>query len=391
MSTEYSRGEIRQPLLALPPPGWLAEPTPAAEPAARRRSLRHWFGRRRRPLASPGLDHNGLRQCLRISGGAALGFVISQLLDSSYGVFFVVFPMFLLGVIPAVNAHVARQFIGTTAINCVELTLVVGFLSHWPPVMTAAVFALFAGRFALMARGPMFLFGAHGVVSLSIMLHYSSYPDTDLMNLMGQNLLASFVAVAVALLMLQLFPDVEPRKPRARPQKSAARIRHETLLGATVATLSFAVFQVVELRDSMSAQISTVVILFALHYPDTIHTAHKRAFGTLLGSALAVAMQLVLYSHVDNLLLVMIPLWCGLMLFARAHILEGGASGIGFSGLTTMGILFGQYVAPDQDLLYSAFYRISSVMVALVCGLAVTALVHRLLNRFELTRTDAPS
>ncbi|MCW8127222.1 FUSC family protein [Microbulbifer halophilus] len=191
--------------------------------------------------------------------------------------------------------------------------------------------------------------------------------------------------------MWQLFPDVEPRKPRARPQKSPARVRHETLLGATVATLSFAVFQVVELRDSMSAQISTVVILFALHYPDTIHTAHKRALGTLLGSALAVAMQLVLYSHAGNLLLVMIALWCGLMLFARAHVLEGGASGIGFCGLTTMGILFGQYVAPDQDLVYSALYRISSVLVALVCGLAVTALVHRLLNCLEPTRTDAPS
>ncbi|MHB0777202.1 DUF2955 domain-containing protein [Halomonas sp. WWR20] len=346
-----------------------------------------------RPLSGrvqtgPGLDTNGLRQCLRVAGGGALGFLISHLMNWNYGVFFTIFPMFLLAILPTINAHIVRQFLGGAAINCIEVSLVVGMLSHMPVIMTGVVFVLFYTRFALMARGPMFLFGANGVLSLSIMFHFASYPSVDLYDLLASNFVASLLAVVIALLMYRLFPDVAPRTPPARPPKSSRQIRHETLLGAIMATLSFLVFQVFDLRDSLSAQMATILILFALNYPGIRVSARKRIIGTLLGCNMGLIMQLLLFTYADNLLLVLIMYWIGLMLFARAHVLEGGASGIGFGGVSTLGILFGQYLSPNQDLVYSALYRFSSMAVALVVGLVVMAGVHALLNRFEATRSD---
>lgn len=343
-------------------------------------------GRKARGVSAAGLDENGLRQCLRVAGGGTLGFTVSQLMGWNYGVFFTVFPMFLLGLIPVLNGHVVRQFLGNVLVNCVEVSLVVGLTQHMPLIMTGLVFALFYTRFRLMARGPLFLFGANGVLTLSILFHFASYPSLDLADLLASNLVASVLAVAIAALMHALFPDYQPRQPPPGVAKSASRIRHETLIGAVTATASFAVFQTFDLRDSLSAQMATVLVLFALGYPGARLSARKRAVGTLLGCNLALVMQLLLYTQDRHLLLVIMLYWLGLMVFARAHVLEGGGSGVGFGGLTTLGILFGQSLSPGQDLVYSALYRFSSMCVALVATLVLMALLDRLLNRWQATR-----
>ena len=333
-----------------------------------------------------GLDDNGLRQCLRIAFSGLLGFVISKMMGWNYGVFFTVFPMFLTSLVPVLNAHVVRQFLGSALINCVEVSLVVGLTQHMPLVMVGLVFALFHMRFRLMARGPMFLFGANGVLTLSILFHFASYPALDLSDLLASNLMASVLAVGIAALMYTVFPDAEPRGPMPRADKTMGRIRHETLIGALTATLSFVVFQTFELRDSLSAQMATILILFSLGYPGARVSAGKRAVGTLLGCNLALLMQLLLYTQTQHFTLVALLYWLGLMLFARVHVREGGGSGVGFGGLTTLGILFGQSLSPSQDLVYSALYRFSSMCAALLATLVVMALLHRLLNAWEPTR-----
>ena len=334
----------------------------------------------------PALSQNGLRQCLRVAGGGSLGFIISQLMGWNYGVFFTVFPMFLLGMVPILNGSIIRQFLANVSLNALEVSLVVGLLKHMPVVMTLVVLGLFLLRFNLMAKGPLFLFGANGVLTLSILLHFASYPGVDLSDLLASNIMASLLAVFIAMLMHTLFPDVEPRQPPPRSAKPAAQIRHETLMGGITATLSFVVFQMFDLRDSLSAQMATILILFALGYSGARVSAGKRAIGTLLGCNLALAMQLLLYTQSHHFLLVILLYWLGLMLFAREHILEGGGSGIGFGGLTTLGILFGQSLGPQQDLVYSALYRFSSMSVALVGTLLVMACLHCLLNSWQPTR-----
>ncbi|GED22799.1 DUF2955 domain-containing protein [Halomonas halmophila] len=333
--------------------------------------------------------HDHFRQCLRIAGGATIGFLISHLMGWNYGVFFTVFPMFLLGIIPVFNAHVVRQFLGNACLNVLEVSLVVGLTQHMPMVMTLLVFLLFYARFRLMARGPLFVFGANGVLTLSVLMHFASYPDLDLADLLASNLVASLLAVLIAAVMYWLLPNRSASTPPAGEAKSAALIRHQTLIGAITATLSFLVFQLLDLRDSLSAQMATILILFSLGYHGARLSAIKRAVGTLLGCNMALVLQLVLFSQSDHLLLVLLSYWIGLMLFSRAHLLEGGGSGVGFGGLTTLGILYGQYLGPNQDFFYDALYRFSSMCVALAATLVVMALLHSLLNLSPMTRARA--
>ncbi|WP_129141826.1 DUF2955 domain-containing protein [Modicisalibacter coralii] len=351
---------------------------------------RWWPGTRRRPAAPAHplkeLDDNDVRQCLRVAFGSTLGFTISNLFGWNYGVFFTVYPMLLLALVPTLNGHVVRQFLGSALINTVEVALIAGLFSHLPLVMTCLAFILFAGRFRLMSGGPLFLFGAQGMVSLSVMFHFASYPSTDLHDMLASNLVASSLTVAIASVVYVLIPDAEPRRPPPRRTKSLARQRHETLLGASVATLSFVVFQVFDLRDSLSAQVATILILFPLTFDGAVVAARHRATGVLLGCSFGLLVQLVLYNHSGNLWLVVLPLWIGIMLFAREHLKEGVGSGAGFGGMTTVGILFGQYLSPGQDLVYSDLYRFSSICVGMLVTLLVAYLVHRLLNRFPATR-----
>lgn len=352
--------------------------------------LQGWWSRRHSSAAQhahprPALTQNGLRQCLRVVGGGALGFVVSQLMGWNYGVFFTVFPMFLLGMVPILNGSIIRQFLANVSLNVLEVSLVVGLLKHMPVVMTLVVLGMFLFRFNLMAKGALFLFGANGVLTLSILLHFASYPNVDLSDLLASNLVASLLAVLIAMLMHTLFPDVEARKPPPGIAKPLSQIRHETLIGGITATLSFVVFQVFDLQGSLSAQMATILVLFMLGYAGAKVSAAKRAVGTLLGCNLALLMQLLLYTQSHHFLLVVLLYWLGLMLFAREHIYEGVGSGVGFGGLTTLGILFGQSLGPQQDLVYSALYRFSSMSVALTLTILVMACLHVLLNLWEPT------
>lgn len=333
---------------------------------------------------------NDMRQCLRVAFAGMIGFAISHFMHWDYGVFFTVYPMFLVGMIPGFNAHVVRQFLGNACLNVVEVSLVVGLTQHMPVVMTGLAFLLFYSRFRLMAKGPLFLFGANGVLTLSVLLHFASYPEVDLFDLLTHNVVASVLAVCLAALMHLLFPDREARQPPPTVDKPASLVRHQTLIGAIIATLSFAVFQILDLRDSLSAQMATILILFALGYPNARVSAVKRGVGALLGCNMAILMQLLLFTQADHLLLVMLSYWVGLMLFARIHLLEGGGSGVGFGALTTLGILYGQYLGPNQDFVYAALYRFSSMSVAMVVTLVAMAVLHRLLNASPMTRDTAP-
>lgn len=334
------------------------------------------------------MSENDLRQCLRIATGASIGFAICKFFNWNYGVFFTVTPMLLLGLVPVMSLHAARQLIFSAIICGLEVGILGGLFGGHPIIMTMIAFGLFLYKFGCMSKGPLFLFGANSVLSLSIMLHFASYETSDLNDLIFSNLTANIISVAVAYLVMFFIPDVEARQPPPRPTepKPAHRMRHEALLGATITTLSFIVFQVGDLNDSMSAQATTILLLFPMHWNGALGYARKRAMGTLMGVAFGLTGQILLYDWSDTLLFVVPLLWIGCMLFGHMHVKESVGSGAGFGGLTTLGILFGQYLTPDGDMVFSALYRVSSVLFAIVVTLLFTYAVHRLLNRFEATR-----
>lgn len=340
------------------------------------------------------LSENDIRQCLRIATGASIGFFLCKFFNWNYGVFFTVTPILLLGMIPKMTGHAARQCLASALVCGLEVGILGGFFGGHPVQMSIIVFLLFLYKFACMSKGNLFLFGANGALSLSIMLNFASYPGTDLNDLIFTNLGASLLSVIIAFAMTALIPDTETHTKidaasKAQPQptpKASNQTRHEMLMGATIATLSFLMFQVFNLSDSMSAQATSVLLLFPMHWNGTLGYARKRAMGTILGVAVGLIGLLFLYNWSGELVLVLPVLWIGLMLFSYTHAKEGGGSGVGFGALTTLGILFGQYLTPDNDFFFSALYRISSILFAIVATLLACYLVHRLLNSFEATR-----
>jgi uncharacterized YccA/Bax inhibitor family protein len=75
----------------------------------------------------------------------------------------------------------------------------------------------------------------------------------------------------------------------------------------------------------------------------------------------------------------------GLMLGAFVHVVEKVGSGVGFAILSTVGLMFGQYMEPHQDIVFTDVYRFTSVAVALCGTLILTFLIHKVLNQFSTT------
>ncbi len=332
------------------------------------------------------ITKNDFRQSLRIATGGALGLTLSKLMEINYGIFFSVIPMLLLVMVPVMNAYVAKQVIASSVVSIIEVAFVAAIFSSHPVLMTMIVFVMFLYRFACMSKGSLFIFGANGVVSLSIMLHFASYPDFNVNDLVFYDFWGCVTAVIIAYMMSGLFPDVEPRQRPTCGKKEPHRMRHEALLGATVATLSYCVFQTFDLRDSVSAQSTTLILLFPMFWNGILVSARNRALGTILGVAVGLTIQLLLSSWAHQLLLIIPLFWIIILIFAHVHFTEGGGSGIGFTAIASLGMLYGQYLKPDGDLIFSGLYRMSSILIACIATVMVCYLVHSLLNKFEVTR-----
>ena len=329
---------------------------------------------------------NDFRQTLRISFAGMLALSISSFFDTQYGVFYVVYPLLLTALVPVFNRHVAKQFIFSASLNCLEMVLIIGYLSQWPVMMTLVVFALYVMRFRFMSKGPLFLFGSMGVVCQSVMLNFMSYPTANWHTLLFSNIEASVLAVALSALMHYLIPDAEPRKPPPLIEKDAARVRHESLLSGSVATIIFIVFQISDLSDSLSALMAGILILFPMHYRGAVISSIWRVAGVVLACLYILVVQLILYDHSSHMLLMMPLIGLGLAFSARLHVMEKVGAGVGFASITTIGIMFGQNLQPDGDLVFSDLYRATSVTISLLATLTMVFILHRLLNCFAPTR-----
>ncbi|PPC78598.1 1,4-alpha-glucan branching protein [Pokkaliibacter plantistimulans] len=330
------------------------------------------------------LDH--LNKVLRIAFGASLGLIICKVADlDSWGVFYTIVPILLLGLVPRINRFVALQALASPLFGAVVL-FGYNLCDNHPFLATPLIFMVFLFTFYCMAKGPLFLFGAMSTINNSVFLHFASYPDADFSVMSWANVLSTVIGLAICALVLWWFPVHQAPAAPPRIAKPTHQVIHQTLLGASVATTSFVLFQIADLRDSLSAQATSVLILFPMTLSGVLDSGMKRAKGVMLGSSYAIVAQLLLYTYYQNLTLSVLVFFIGLLLFARVQHLEGPGSGVAFGGMTTLGIIFGQYLKADQDLIYSALYRISSVTVAVLLTLTAVYFFHSLLNRFQTTR-----
>ena len=139
------------------------------------------------------MNDDQLRHCLRISLGSLAGYLFMHLTTWTTGLFFCVYPVLLLAMVPRMNGHAAFQFIAAAVINIVEVYLISGLFGDRPLLITPLVWALFAVRFHCMATGPYFLFGAQGLVAASVLFHFASYPDLDVTGMAKANLAAALL------------------------------------------------------------------------------------------------------------------------------------------------------------------------------------------------------
>ncbi|ERK10134.1 MAG: DUF2955 domain-containing protein [Shewanella oncorhynchi] len=329
---------------------------------------------------------NDFRQTLRIVFSGIIALSISTFYNVQYGVFYVVYPLMLLSLLPVFNLYVAKQFFFSSVINCTEIVIIAGYLYQWPVIMTLVVFGLYVIRFRFMSQGPLFFLGAMGVVCQTVMLGFMSYSTYNWHTLLFSNMEACMIAVLLSALMSYLIPDVEPRIPTPRIVKDPARIRHESLLSGTVATMVFVIFQIFDLSDSLSALMAGLFILFPMNYRGAVISSIWRVVGVALSCLYIFAVQLLVYNFSNHMLLMMPLISIGLAFSARLHVMERVGSGLGFTSITTIGIMFGQNLRPDQDIIFSNFYRITSVTIALLATLTMIFLVHMVLNRFAPTR-----
>jgi hypothetical protein len=334
------------------------------------------------------LDGDGWRQALRIAGGSVAGLAVAKLSDWPFGVFFAVYPVLLLGLSPAFNARLATQFIASSPASIAMASVLVPLGEVSPALAVLAFLAFAAGCFRCMARGPWFLFGALSLVSTSVLAHLGSYPNAPVGDLHGAQFLATCLSAFIAGTAHALLPERRAMPARAAP-KPATLLRHQVLLGAVCATASFVAFQVLDLRDSLSAQAATVLVLFPMTLAGGRAAAWTRVAGTLAGSAYALALQLLLYTHASHLLLVLSLYGCGMLLFATWHVRERAGPAVGFSAATAIAVMVGQ-LSPGMDLFRVSLYRSSSVTVAVLAMLACMHVVHAVLDRFEATRAQAP-
>jgi len=341
------------------------------------------------PPLRPTLTENDWAQVKRLVFGGVLAFTVSKGFGWNYGLFYAIYPLLLMGLVPLFSAHIARQFLYSAVVNVTATTVIAGIFARYPAVMTSLVLIFSVVCFWLMATGRAFLFGAMSLASTHTLVHLASYPDTDVLNLYGNHVWATVMAVAVAAIAYALFPDRSPRQPPPRMQKTTSTVRHQILLGSIGATLSFVVFQVADLRDSLSAQVATLLILFPMTWSGSKMASLQRMTGTVVGSVLALLIQLLLYTHYDRLLLV-IPFYAfGLLLFAAEHAREASGPARGFGALTGLAALFG-LATPSTDLFTNSLYRISSVTLSVGATLFFLYATHLVLNRFAATRLEAP-
>lgn len=336
----------------------------------------------------PALNEDAWRQALRVTVGSLLGLALAKVMDWPFGVFFAVYPILLLGLVPVLNKGIALQFLGSSAasIIVVQALLVVGGVS--PPAATIMFFIVSATCFWIMARKRHFLFGAVTIVTMSILAHLASHTVASKADMFTAQAVASFSALVIAIIMHGAMPERRAMQLAAAPAPRLAR--HQVLLGSICATASYVAFQVLDLGDSLSAQAATVLVLFPMTLSGGRVAVWTRFTGTLIGSASALAIQLALYTHVAHLLLIAIPYAAAMLLFSTLHVREAAGPAVGFSAATAIAVLIGQ-LSPQSDLYGTALYRFASVSIASLLMLLCMFATHALLNVFPAIRYSMAS
>ncbi|MGO4221730.1 DUF2955 domain-containing protein [Lysobacter sp. TAF61] len=332
------------------------------------------------------LTEDSWRHARRIAIASVLGLATAKLMGWPYGAFFAFYPIVLVGLVRPLNPGVVLQFVGSSAVSILVAQVLI-ILSDVAPLLAVLAFFAFAAHcFRMMALERWVLFHALAILSTSVLAHLASYPQVAPDDLYTAQFIATVLAVVVSGFTHAVLPERRSSTPEPRA-KPPAIVHHQMLLGAICATVSYVAFQLLDLRDSLSAQAASVLVLFPMTLSGGRWAACTRVIGTLLGSLYALTLQVVLYTHASHVPLLLTLYAAGVTWFATWHVREDAGPAVGLSAATAVAVLIGQLV-PSADLYGISLYRFVSVAIAVTTMLLCIYLTQAALNSFAATRLD---
>lgn len=321
--------------------------------------------------------------------GAFVAWALATIFAWPYAAYYAVYPLVLIGLAPTFDRHIALQYLASAPTGMAAAGLMITVFSSHPPVMLALFFGYVFICFWLMTSPrKLFMYGAMSLCICSALVHFGSYLETSWYSLFWGVCGSIIVSVVVYALSFGLFPDVEPRAPRIPPKRSPTQRRHLVLLCASGATASFAFFQMVEMSDSLSAQMATVLVLLAMSRDAIWSSGRTRLYGSVLGSLFVLAAQIILSAYSGLWPLTACALFIGLLWFSAEHTRDKSGSAKGFAAVTGVAILFG-LLEPADDIVGTSLCRGFSVTVSISLLLVFISVVHHGLNRIPATRWEA--
>lgn len=337
---------------------------------------------------TPQLNANDWQMACRMTFGAFGAWALATIFGWPYATYYAVYPLVLIGLAPSYDSHVALQYLVSAPTGMAAAGIMIAIFSEHPMVMMVCYFGFMIICFSLMA-GPykLFMYGAMSLCICSALVHFGSYPETSWQDLFWNICGAIFLSVVFYIISFALFPDIEPRVARIPPPRTPSQRRHLVLLCAFGATGSFIFFQSVEMRDSLSAQMATILVLLAMSHDAIWNSGRTRLYGSVTGSIQAVVAQLLISGYSEYWPLTACAFLFGLFWFSAQHTRDKSGSAEGFAAVTALAILYG-LLKPSDDIIGDSLYRGTSIVVSISLMLVLISLVHYALNRFASTRWE---
>nr|WP_237732711.1 DUF2955 domain-containing protein [Shewanella schlegeliana] len=336
-----------------------------------------------------------MRKTLRIWFGCVFGLAVTLAFGWSNGMFAALLPMFVLTQIDRWNSGIIVQLVFAVTWVCIQVSFIVGFFQPYPLLMTLAVAIMLLFKCIAMTHKSSYLFGYIGLLMGSILLNYGSYQGFDLEDFVMGLIASALLTGPVVALAFYLFPEPVVKLPpsslvndsEARTQIDNQRKDHigmmrQAALGWIIAMVAFILFQVADLKDSLSAQASIFIVLAPMTFVGSMAVAKIRIIGTFLGCLAGMILQLTLYSLANNMILFLLGFAIAAGVFCRWLAVGGIKAGLGFSAMSALTVpLTSSFVPEQQDAFFSICYRFSSIVVAVIGTSLAIWVVHHVLVR----------
>ncbi|WP_264875371.1 DUF2955 domain-containing protein [Vibrio agarivorans] len=327
---------------------------------------------------------------VRIWFGCSLGLAISMFTGWGFGFLAILLPLFVLSLSDSLNIPLLLMILGAAIMSTLVSWLVWDLLKVHPTLVLGAVSTLFFGLCIAMTHRPLFLIGYIGLIISSIVLSLASYPFVDIEDLCITVWVYAALNIVICSLAYWLFPEKQP-KSISKQENSPEYDPVQVVMIWGVIMLTFVVFQVADLYDSVAAHASVLVIMAPMSSVGTLKMAKVRVLGTLMGCALGLGLQLTLGLWLDNAFLYWLGFTIAMGPFCYWHTQGQVKMALASSAMASLTVPLTTVLVPgQQDAVFASLYRFSSIFIA-VASAAFLILLLQTLSENRLQYSHAKS